>query len=102
TSYRRFNSAWFTEYSDWLEYSVTKDAAYCLYCYLFKLDASDQGGGDVFVSQGFSNWKKKERFNDHVGGPNSIHNQARLNCESLMCQKQHIEIVLSKQSDQAR
>ncbi|GAV66288.1 Dimer_Tnp_hAT domain-containing protein/DUF4371 domain-containing protein [Cephalotus follicularis] len=95
--YRRFNPAWFSEYSDWLEYSVTKDAAYCLYCYLFKLHVGNQGGGDVFVSGGFKNWKKKERFNVHVGGPTSIHNKARHNCETLMNQ-----IALSKQSDQAQ
>jgi len=34
---RRFNHEWFDDvYHDWLEYSVSKDAAYCLYCYLFK------------------------------------------------------------------
>ena len=31
----RFNSAWFSEYKEWLKYSVEKDAAFCLYCYLF-------------------------------------------------------------------
>ncbi|KAM2249064.1 hypothetical protein ACFXTI_003760 [Malus domestica] len=32
---RRFIPQWFDEF-DWLEYSVSKDAAFCLYCYLFK------------------------------------------------------------------
>ena len=32
---RRFNPAWFKEYK-WLEYSVLKDATYCLYYYLFE------------------------------------------------------------------
>lgn len=32
--WRSFQKAWFNEF-DWLEYSVSKDAAYCLYCYLF-------------------------------------------------------------------
>ena len=40
---RRFNPVWFKEYPSWLEYSITKDAAYCLYCYLFRPDTSDQG-----------------------------------------------------------
>ena len=29
--WRSFQKSWFSEF-DWLEYSVTKDAAYCLYC----------------------------------------------------------------------
>jgi len=33
---RRFNKVWFKEYSDWLEYNILKDAAYYLYCYLFR------------------------------------------------------------------
>ena len=40
-------------------YSIAKDAAFCLCCYLFKLDIGEQAGGDSFVSEGFSNWKKK-------------------------------------------
>jgi hypothetical protein len=34
---RRFNPAWFGTYPIWLEYSITKDVVFCLYCYLFKL-----------------------------------------------------------------
>ena len=48
---RRFNLVWFKEFLGWLEYSITKDAAYCLYCYLFRLDTGDQGGGDSFVTE---------------------------------------------------
>ena len=42
---RRFNLVWFKEFLGWLEYSITKDAAYCLYCYLFQPDIGDQGRG---------------------------------------------------------
>ncbi|KAM4113611.1 hypothetical protein ACJW30_04G009000 [Castanea mollissima] len=35
---RRFNPMWFKDYPSWLEYSITKDATYCLFCYLFRLD----------------------------------------------------------------
>ena len=73
---QRFNHSWFTEYANWLEYSIAKDAAFCLCCYLFKPDIGEQAGGDSFVSEGFSNWKKKERFNINVGSPFSAHNQA--------------------------
>ena len=31
------------------------DAAFCLYCYLFKRDVGEQAGGDTFVTESFSN-----------------------------------------------
>ncbi|XP_021828767.1 zinc finger MYM-type protein 1-like [Prunus avium] len=62
----RFIAQWFDEY-DWLEYSIAKDVAFCLHCYLFKPNF-DQVGGDAFTGVGFNNLKKrKERFNLHVG-----------------------------------
>lgn len=48
---RRFNRSWFNEFS-WLEYSKEKDAAFCLYCYLFKNELG-QGGGDAFTLTDF-------------------------------------------------
>ena len=59
---QRFNQAWFSEFRIWLEYSVAKDAVFCLCCYLFKPNIGDQVSGDSFVGEGFSNWKKKEKF----------------------------------------
>ncbi|XP_031287888.1 uncharacterized protein LOC116146617 [Pistacia vera] len=32
----------------------------------------DKGGGDRFVGQGFSNWKKKEKLNIHIGDYNAV------------------------------
>jgi hypothetical protein len=69
---RCFNLAWFKEYKC-LEYSVLKDAAYCLYCYLFKPDIGNQTRGDAFVIEGFSNWKKKEKIKGHVGAHSSAY-----------------------------
>ncbi|XP_028079852.1 zinc finger MYM-type protein 1-like [Camellia sinensis] len=80
---RQFNQAWFSEFPNWLEYSVTKDATFCLCCYLFKPDIGDQAGGDSFVGEGFSNWKKKEKIQTHVEGPNSAHNQVSSKCQDL-------------------
>jgi hypothetical protein len=67
-----------------LEYNVLKDVAYCLYCYLFKLNIGNQMRGDAFVIEGFSNWKKKEKIEGHVGAHSSAHNQARRKCEDLL------------------
>ncbi|XP_021812318.1 zinc finger MYM-type protein 1-like [Prunus avium] len=98
---RRFIAQWFDEF-DWLEYSITKDAAFCLHCYLFKTNF-DQVGGDAFSGVGFNNWKKgRERFSIHVGPISSVHNQARKTAYNLMHQKAHIETIVIKQIDYAR
>ncbi|XP_060966851.1 uncharacterized protein LOC115703951 [Cannabis sativa] len=100
---RAFNVAWYADYQDWLEYSVSKDAAFCLYCYLFKEDVGGQSGGDAFVSKGFRNFKlAKSRLHTHVGKPFSAHNTARKMFEALMNEKQHIQTFFVKQSEQAR
>ncbi|KAI5342480.1 hypothetical protein L3X38_010355 [Prunus dulcis] len=98
---RRFIAHWFDDH-DWLEYSIAKDAAFCLHCYLFKSNF-DQVGGDAFTGVGFNNWKKaKERFNLHIGPVGSVHNQAREVAYNLMHQTTHIETIGIKQTSQAR
>ncbi|XP_052627083.1 uncharacterized protein LOC128133615 [Lactuca sativa] len=59
--FRRFVPSWFDDF-DWLEYSVKKDSAYCLYCYLCGDLMGQKGGRDAFVSQGFDTWNKKDAF----------------------------------------
>ncbi|ESR54916.1 hypothetical protein CICLE_v10018973mg [Citrus x clementina] len=85
-----FVRSWFDNYLDWLEYSIVKDAAFCLYCYVFREENGSQGAGPCFTGEGFRNWKKKEMLRQHVGGVNSAHNIARRRCESLMNQKAHV------------
>lgn len=53
-SMRNFNHECFDYiYYNWLEYSVSKDVVYCLYCYLFKDHNTNQGGGEIFSTIGF-------------------------------------------------
>ncbi|GAV90762.1 LOW QUALITY PROTEIN: Dimer_Tnp_hAT domain-containing protein/DUF4371 domain-containing protein, partial [Cephalotus follicularis] len=92
---RRFNKVLFNKYFTRLEYSITDDAAYCLYCYLFN------PSGKTFVNIGFTE-KIKKKFNTHVGAHSSAHNKARRNCEALMNQKQHIHTIICRQSYRAR
>ncbi|PIN02466.1 hypothetical protein CDL12_25018 [Handroanthus impetiginosus] len=80
----QFNPRWFDEYPDWLEYSVSSDAAFCLPCFLFK--DVHQRGEDVFFTRGFKSWNKKNRFGIHVGGTNSDHCKAKKKYEYLMRQ----------------
>jgi hypothetical protein len=85
-----------------LEYSILKDAAYCLFCYLFRPDIGKQVGRDSFVTEGFKNWKKKDTLQSHVRAHNSAHNQARRRCEALLNHKQSIITFFDKQSDQQK
>ncbi|XP_021835370.1 uncharacterized protein [Spinacia oleracea] len=80
----RFNRRWFGKYKPWLEYSVTKEAAFCFICYLFENEVSV--GGDAFVSEGFRTWSKSNAFDEHVGGPLSAHNQALRSLNDFQCQ----------------
>jgi hypothetical protein len=59
---RRFQSQWFETFS-WLEYSPTKDAAFCFPCFLFSKKPVEKAGSDVFTVKGFKNWKKVKSGN---------------------------------------
>uniref|UniRef100_A0A2N9I761 TTF-type domain-containing protein n=1 Tax=Fagus sylvatica TaxID=28930 RepID=A0A2N9I761_FAGSY len=87
---------------DKVEYSIAKDAAFYLCCYLFKSDIGEQAGGDTFVSEGFSNWKCPKKLKIHEGGINSSHRQASRMCDDLLKPNQSIQSFHFKQTDQAR
>ena len=42
TLFRKFNPDWFLEFRNMLKYNVSKDVAFCLYCYLMRLDIGEQ------------------------------------------------------------
>ncbi|KDO46324.1 hypothetical protein CISIN_1g037172mg [Citrus sinensis] len=63
---QRFNPAWFDKYGNWLEYSIAKDVAFCLCCYLFNLGIGEQEGGESFTKHGFTNWKQPERLRVYI------------------------------------
>lgn len=98
---RRFQYDWSTKY-DWLEYSESKHAAFCFYCYLFK-DNTNNCGYDPFVDEGFSNWKKAtESFGKHVGGIGSFHNEAREKYKFFINQKTSIMEKVDKVSSDTK
>jgi hypothetical protein len=99
---RRFNPNWFTEHKNWLEYSIEKDAVFCLCCYLFRQDVGKQAGGDTFVKTRFKLLHKKDKLRTHVGGVNSTHNQAVKSCDDLMKPNQHINNVFVKQTKEEK
>lgn len=58
---RSFTSNWFETFP-WLEYSVSRDAAFCFSCRMFGKNMKH----DSFVSSGLSNWKKAlDLFREH-------------------------------------
>ncbi|XP_022854368.1 zinc finger MYM-type protein 1-like [Olea europaea var. sylvestris] len=69
---------------------------------LRRTSSGKQGGGESFVGEGFTYWKDKKMLHTHVRLHDSAHNQARIKCEVLMNQEQHIQSVFYKQSEQAR
>jgi len=52
-----------------------------------------------FRSTIFQIGKKKDRLKTHVGEFDSVHNQALRSCQALMNRKQHIEVVINRQSN---
>ncbi|KAG5582848.1 hypothetical protein H5410_053475 [Solanum commersonii] len=102
-SMRHFNHEWFDDiYHDWLEYSVSKDAIYCLYYYLFKDHNTNQGGGETFSTIGFKSWNKKGGLDKHIGLPNSIHNQSKKKCQDLQQQRRSTQFAFKRQSNQLK
>ena len=51
TTLRSFQIDWFNKW-EWLEYSVSKDAAFCFWCYLFRCSTGKRSGDEVFVKTG--------------------------------------------------
>ncbi|KAK9982990.1 hypothetical protein SO802_032515 [Lithocarpus litseifolius] len=74
--------------------------AFCFYCYLFGQEVGKQGGDETFVMKRFKLWNQLVKLDSHVGGVNSAHNQAVKKSEDLLKEKQHIQSVLVKQSNQ--
>ncbi|XP_026444004.1 zinc finger MYM-type protein 1-like [Papaver somniferum] len=58
--------------------------------------------GDSFVGKGFRNWRKKTRLHNHNGKRNSAHNISLKNCVALLNQKQHINSVIFKKSEETK
>ncbi|KAK1368890.1 zinc finger MYM-type protein 1-like [Heracleum sosnowskyi] len=89
---RSFQISWFHN-REWLEYSISKDAAFCFWCYLF---GERRAGEQAFIKNGFQNWKKaKEKFREHTGKEGSIHNNARILYFGFIDQRQSVTRKLS-------
>jgi hypothetical protein len=99
---RAFSQSWYGKFN-WIEYSESKDATYCFYCFLFKQPGrADQFGSEVFTRTGFNNWKHAYKsFPEHVGGVNSVHNNCLKNCDDFKNQRQGIARQFTRTSQEA-
>lgn len=98
--WRSFQQHWFEKF-DWLEYSVSKDAAYCLYCYhFFEPGKPEKFGSDVFAKTGYEKWKKTlEKFEKH--GDSIAHGVARQKCDDFMNQRTSVTQKFSNHSKES-
>jgi hypothetical protein len=72
TKGRRFGgTTFYAAHADWLEYSVAKDAVFCLFCYLFS-----NGKQQLFTVKDCRDWKKlSSKIETHIGAQGSAHRQ---------------------------
>jgi hypothetical protein len=89
----RFVQEWFDEFGGWLEYSESKNRAYCFYCFLFR--EKKDAGYEAFVEKGWNGYHRKERLHNHVGNNvGGSHYLAMNKCDDLIQTKQHIDVAL--------
>ena len=98
---RRFQHSWFQRFS-WLEYSIVKNSALCVTCYLFDSLPSKHR---TFTIDGFQSWKrincrKKCTFVHHEGKHNSQHIFAMQRWNNLKDSSRHIDKVMNTLSVQ--
>jgi hypothetical protein len=103
TDGRAFSQSWFQRYN-WIEYSVSKHAAFCFYCFLFKNPGSaERFGYDVFTKTGFKDWKHAYKaLPEHIGGVGSDHNNCVLHCDALKNQNQSVATKLARVTDESK
>lgn len=79
---------WYNQWS-WLEYSQSKDSAYCYACRHFSLP---NASGSVFTSEsGFSHWKKA-MFKD---GGFKLHEKSESHINAMFAWTEHKRVVLT-------
>ena len=93
---RRFCKSWFDLY-DWIDYSESKDLAFCLPCFLFK--NVSKYGGDHFVTEGFGDWKNSQRLANHATSSNTHVDCVHMSY-ALMNPNQSIEAAFVNQTKQ--
>ena len=103
TDSRGFSQSWYSRFN-WIEYSQSRDAAYCFFCFLFKQPGrAEHFGFEVFTKTGFRDWKHAYRaLPDHVGGLDSGHNNCVRHCDDFKNQKQSVSNKLACATEESK
>ncbi|PIN13547.1 hypothetical protein CDL12_13833 [Handroanthus impetiginosus] len=99
----RFNPKWFYDYPDWLDYSVSLDASFCLPCYLFKNEDVHQYGGDLrfLLDQGMTFRGHDEGVSSSNKANFSDSTKANYTCIHYFSHQLQLTLVgISKKSDE--
>ncbi|XP_058746804.1 uncharacterized protein LOC131619753 [Vicia villosa] len=96
-SSRAFCKAWYKSYT-WIEYSESKDATYCFYCFLFKPPGrAEHFGYEVFNKDGFKDWKHASKaFKDHIGSHDSKHISCMKHYDDYNNQRQSVTSIFAR------
>ncbi|XP_073273334.1 uncharacterized protein [Primulina huaijiensis] len=100
---RRFQNHWFKKFTC-LEYSPSKDAAFC---YLYFLFEHKHPRNPAFAIDGFKYWKRVDDgdrciFFMHIGCNTSPHNNAVEYHDNLINIPRHIDKVINAQSSEEK
>ena len=95
TGGRRYSILWEKQYS-WLRYSVSKDAAFCVYCVLFGPTTPTLNASEVFQSHGFRDWKNAM---GEQRGAIPCHQQSEAHNVTSMKAEAFIDVVEGSQKD---
>ncbi|XP_050211381.1 uncharacterized protein LOC126661570 [Mercurialis annua] len=68
---RHFIASWYSKFPSWLEYSPSKDDAFCLPCYIFN-KPTKHFGGNAFTIKGFQNWKNSQHIDNVLSKQYSV------------------------------
>ena len=98
----RFSSLWFAQYPH-LEYSVSKDAAFCFVCFLFPIGPMRDATKNVW-SQGVRTWdkmksrgaKKSGKLEQHFSS--EAHKAAFRDFSHFICNSSHVDFMLSEET----
>lgn len=102
---RQFNPKWFKEYP-YLEYSTSKDAAFCFVCGLFPKGPNRPWANSSWSQYGIRNWAKmKSRGKGKLGKlethfSSNAHKSALIDYKNFSINSNHIDKLLNKKNRQ--
>ena len=97
----RFNPAWFKEYPH-LEYSLSKDAAFCFVCFLFGSGPGTEKADSAWVKEGIRSWHKFKSCGTKKQGKLAAHFSSEAHKSALFSYAHfakasgHVDVLLDK------